>query len=289
MDAFNGVQGLRGWQWLFLLEGLPAIAMGIVAYLVLSNRPDEATWLSSSEKEIVSADIERSFAASRKGELDFSAALRKPAVWLFTLIYLGYYFALTSISTWWPTLLKLVGAGSVTQTGLLSGLISGVAAIGMILIGRSSDRLRERRWHVALCGFVGAAAFLCLPLAAASLGYTVILMMVATTGIFTVLGLFWTIPSSVLSGRAAAGGIALISSIGNLGGFLAPIIIGSIKDRSGSIYIGLSFVAVLLIGAMALLLFVVPKISRASSSVTSKTDTPHHQAASPVKVTDRYR
>jgi nitrate/nitrite transporter NarK len=182
------------------------------------------------------------------------------------LIYLGYYFALTSISTWWPTLLKSVGAGSITQTGLLSGLISGIAAVGMILIGRSSDRMAERRWHVALCGFVGAAAFLCLPLAASNLFSTVVIMTIATTGIFTVLGLFWTIPSAVLSGRAAAGGIALISSIGNLGGFLAPIIIGSIKDKTGSIYIGLSFVAILLIGAMSLLLFVVPKTKQTESS-----------------------
>lgn len=262
MDAFNGVWGLRGWQWLFLLEGLPAIAMGVAAYFILANRPGEADWLSSSEKEMVAADLDRSFAASQKGELDFGAALRKPAVWLFTLIYLGYYFALTSISTWWPTLLKSVGAGSATQVGLLSGAISAVAAVGMVLIGRSSDRMGERRWHVALCGLTGAAAFLCLPLTATSLSFTVALMMIATTGIFTVLGLFWTLPSAVLSGRAAAGGIALISSIGNFAGFLAPIIIGSIKDKTGSLYIGLSFVAILLVGAMTLLLVVVPKSRR---------------------------
>ncbi len=153
MDAFNGVQGLRGWQWLFLLEGLPAIGMGVLAYYVLSDRPSEAAWLSPAEKAAVSDDVDRSVAISRKAELDFGAALRKPAVWLFALIYLGYYFALTSISTWWPTLLKLVGSGSISQTGLWSGLISGVAAIGMVLIGRSSDRMQERRWHVALCGF----------------------------------------------------------------------------------------------------------------------------------------
>lgn len=274
MDGLHNVYGLRGWQWVFLLEGLPTIVMGFVCYLCLSDRPRDADWLSEAEKKAIETDLDESNKVAKE-PVNFGEVLRRPTVWLFTLIYLGFYFSLTSIAIWWPTLLKSVGASTATMTGFLSGAVSAVAAIGMILIGRSSDRLGERRWHVALSGLVGAAGFLSLSFVKDSLPATVLVMMVATTGVVTVLGLFWTIPQQSLLGRGAAGGIAVISSIGNLAGFFAPVLIGTIKDRTGSLYIGLAIVAVLLIFAMIGLLLVVPKASKTQGSSNAISENAH--------------
>ncbi len=132
----------------------------------------------------------------------------------------------------------------------------------MVIVGYSSDRLMERRWHVALCGIAAAVCFLLLPLVSHNPGGTIILLMVASIGIFSVLSLFWTIPSAYLGGSAMAGGIALISSIGYLGAVVSPTLVGWIKVKTGSLYIGLSTIALLLIFAMLLLLIFVPATER---------------------------
>jgi MFS family permease len=260
MDSFDGVHGLRGWQWLFFLEGIPAILMGVISYVYLPDRPATAQWLTVDEKQIIADDTNRSSPHEKdRVTYDFLKAIRAPTVWLLTLVYLGYYFSLTSISIWWPTLLNSVGARTITQTGLLSGLISAAAAAAMILVSRHSDKTGERRWHVALCGITGAVGFLSLSLVSHSMWATVGVMAISTAAIFSLLGLFWTIPPQYLGGRAAAGGIAIISSFGNLAGFFAPIFVGTLKDRTGSLYVGLGSIALLLIGAMLLLLVVVPR------------------------------
>jgi MFS family permease len=260
MGSLQGVNGWYGWQWLFLLEGLPTIVVGVVAYYYLQDGPVHAWWLTQSEKEVVSADLAADAARRRKHSSDeFRAALRDSRVWKLALIYFIYFFALNANILWSPTVLKGVGEQTVGMVGMASGAIALLATAGMILIGRNSDRRMERRWHVCVCGLLAAGAFLLLPLAAGSFAATVALLVVSSTGVYSVLGLFWTIPSSFLKGSAAAAGIALINSFGALAGSMGAALIGWIKVETGSLYVGLSLVAVLLIISMVLLMRWVPR------------------------------
>jgi sugar phosphate permease len=259
MGSMEGVYGIHGWQWLFLIEGLPTIVLGVVAYYYLSDGPATASWLTASEKQQVAADLAADGARRvQKTGSDFKAALGNPAVWRLCLIYFAYFFAINATLLWSPSLLKGVGQQTVGTVGLASGIIATVATIGMILVGRNSDRMLERRWHIAGCGLAAAAGFLLLPLAAQSFWATGVLLIVISTGVYGVLGLFWTIPSSFLQGSAAAAGIALINSFGALAGSLGPTLIGWIKVQTGSLYVGLSVVGLLLIISMLSLLWLVP-------------------------------
>jgi sugar phosphate permease len=263
MDHFHGIYGLRGWQWLFLIEGLPAIALGVIAYFYLQDKPEQAGWLAPEEKQVVIGDLEADRAAGpAKPPKNFREALGDPKIYLMALIYFAYFCSLNTILLWSPTLLRSVGLKTVTAIGWWSGLISLISTLGMVVVGYSSDRLMERRWHVALCGITAAVCFLLLPLVFQNPGLTIALLMVASIGIFSVLSLFWTIPSAYLGGSAMAGGIALISSIGYLGAVVSPTLVGWIKVKTGSLYIGLSTIALMLILAMLLLLIFVPATKR---------------------------
>src|SRR5208337_5001499 len=263
LDHFHGIYGLRGWQWLFLIEGFPAVALGVIAYFYLQDKPEQAGWLAPEEKQVVIDDLEADRAAGpAKPPKNFREALGDPKIHLMALIYFAYFCSLNTILLWSPTLLRSVGLKTVTAIGWWSGLISLISTIGMVVVGYSSDRLMERRWHVALCGMTAAVCFLLLPLVSQNPGLTIALLMVASIGIFSVLSLFWTIPSAYLGGKAMAGGIALISSIGYLGAVVSPTLVGWVKVKTGSLYIGLSTIALMLILAMLLLLIFVPATER---------------------------
>lgn len=263
MHHFQGIYGLRGWQWLFLIEGFPAVALGVIAFFYLEDKPEQAGWLSPEEKQVVINDLEADrIAGPAKPPKNFREALGDPKIYLMALIYFAYFCSLNTILLWSPTLLRSVGLKTVTAIGWWSGLISLISTMGMVVVGYSSDRLMERRWHVALCGITAAISFLLLPLVSQNPGLTIALLMVSSIGIFSVLSLFWTIPSAYLGGSAMAGGIALISSIGYLGAVVSPTLVGWIKVTTGSLYIGLSTIALMLILAMLLLLIFVPAPER---------------------------
>ncbi|MGY3697051.1 sugar phosphate permease [Bradyrhizobium sp. USDA 3240] len=259
MDHMQGVHGLHGWQWLFILEGVPAVLLGIAAYLTLADGPDAAAWLSADERRRVASDLARDRAAVPDTTSSFAAALREPRVYLLAFIYFAFFCSLNTILLWMPTLLKRVGVATTTEIGWLSGAISVASAIGMVAIGYSSDRTRERRWHVVACGLVAAACFIALQAAQGSILLTVTLLAIASIGIFAILSLFWTIPNAMLEGSAAAGGIALISAIGSFGGAVCPALIGWMNVATGSIYAPLALVGALLAVGMLTLILCVPR------------------------------
>ncbi|WP_288050663.1 MFS transporter [Acidiphilium sp.] len=254
MDRMRGMAGLYGWQWLFLVEGLPAVALGIAAFFYLPDRPSQARWLTVAEVERVAADI-RPDRPPTGGGTSFAAALRDGRVYLLSCVYFSFFCSLNTILLWAPTLLRNVGVATATNIGWLSGGLSLASALGMLAVGYSSDRRGERHWHVALCGFVSAGCFLLLPLASSSIIGTIACLTAASIGIFSILSLFWTIPSAYLHGSAAAGGIALISAVGSFGGAVCPAV-GWLTVKTGSLYGAFAAIGLLhAAGMIALLLF----------------------------------
>jgi sugar phosphate permease len=253
MTVTDGSHGLKGWQYLFLIEGLPAIALGIFAYFFIARDPEHATWLDDSERAALTKEIAAGRARTEGQPRSFTAALSDKRVWGLALCYFIFYCVENALLVWIPTLLRSVGSVSILQIGWISGAISLVSMVGMQAISNHSDARQERRWHVIGCGVVSGACFMLLPLAAGSMILTTVILMVASVAVFAFLALFWTIPSAYLQGTSAAGGLALISSIGATGGIVSPIFIGWMKDLTGSFYESLGSMGLLLVLAMALL------------------------------------
>jgi ACS family tartrate transporter-like MFS transporter len=231
--------GLAGWQWLFLLEGLPAIVLGAVVYFQLVDRPSEATWLRDEQRAwlIRTLESEKS-AVPAAGSTDtlavfFTAVVLNARIWLLAFIYFGLNTCSYGISLWLPTLIHSWSTAGSFFIGMVSAIPYLAAAVAMVLIGQHSDRTGERRWHVALCAFSGATA-LFVAAYAGSLAVSVAAISVVMLSVSSMVGPFWALPAKFLQGTAAAAGIALINSIGNLGGFFGPAVIGSVRTSTGS-------------------------------------------------------
>ena len=250
----DGLGGLAGWQWLFLLEALPAVITGVVLFWVLPNRPSEARWLTDSEKAWVQRrlDVEAAELQShqRHGLREVFVSGR---VWLLCLIYFLLNIGSYGYELWLPSIIKSFSGRTDAVVGWINAIPYVIAAVAMVLAGQHSDRTGERRWHVALAAMVsalgfGLSAWFSNPyLALASLA-------VAFAGLKSTLGPFWSLATAFLSGSAAAAGIALINSVGNLGGFFGPYVVGIIKDRTQSNITALLFLgaALLCMGLLAL-------------------------------------
>ncbi|WP_258002246.1 MFS transporter [Burkholderia sp. WAC0059] len=259
MTAFAGTLGLAGWQWMFVIEGLPCVLLGIAAWWILVDRPEDANWLD--------ADGRRALAASRgkprAPHHSFAQVLRDPRVCLMGFAYFCVICGIYTVNFWLPSILKADGVTSTMEIGLYSTIPYLVSIVGMIAFGRSSDRRGERRWHSALPALVGAAT---LALAAAASGHLVAsltCMTVATAAMWIAYTVFWAMPSDYLKGDAAAGGIALINTIGLFGGFLSPTIIGWARTATGSMAAGLYvMVGLLVVGAVLLFSIRLPAAAR---------------------------
>lgn len=256
MSHMNDVHGLRGWQWLFLLEGVPAVGAGVIALFYLTDRPSQARWLTKSEctfiEENLAAD-ER--AKGRVAPHSFGAALKDRRVYIAALGYMVVPWAGSVLNFWAPSIIHRSGITNVLHVGLLSMVPFLIGGLMMIVIGNSSDRTLERRWHFAGCAFISAVGIACLPAASNSWVASIALLTLSTIGYLSAVSLFWTIPPAYLSGPAAAGGIALVSCIGQAGGLIAPLVIGKVNQLTGNIALGLYVVvAVLLAGAASVLL-----------------------------------
>ena len=238
--------GLAGWQWMFLLEGIPAIVMSGVVWYYLKDKPQDAAWMTAAERDWLIATLE----AEHHHEL---AAKARPidvvgvgAVWLLAIVYFGMNCTIYGISFWLPKLIKAQAGFSNVQIGFLSAIPYVAAAVVMVLVGLHSDRTAERRMHVTICAVVAAAG-----LAVAAYTPVFIIMMVAISVAVmagnSMYGPFWAMPTGMLPGAMAATGIAFINSIGNLGGFAGPYAIGLLKTSSGGYRQGLLAVAGMLV------------------------------------------
>ena len=242
--GLDGHMGLKGWQWLFLIEGIPSVLLGVVSWFYLTDKPGKADWLNPEQKAWLSARLDSEIAAKQAAKhLSLGQALASPRVLTLSLIYFGFVGARYGMQFWLPQIVKAFGFSNA-QTGFVTAVPYLFGSVAMILWARHSDRTRERPWHVALPLFLTAIA-----LGASSYTHDPMLTLVALTlaavGTFCTFGVFWTLPTAWLTGTAAAGGIALINSIGNLAGFGGPYLIGWVKESTGSTETGLLVLAVL--------------------------------------------
>lgn len=252
--------GLKGWQWLFLVEGFPAIVLGICAYFCLSDSPKQAAWLSNKEKNIVldglAAEDEGHSTSHGHGLRD---ALTNPKLYIGILAYFTVVVSFNAIAFWTPTIFKEVGVKDLSNVGLLSSLVFFAGALGNYFIGYSSDRYIERRWHFAASALAIAVCFALLPMAAHNIAFAVVLMMIAAAASYGGFVVFWTMPPSFLNQASRAGGIALITAFGGFGQFVSPTLIGWIKSTTGNIYLGFSILGIIsLIGAAIVLVGIAP-------------------------------
>ncbi|GGY28656.1 MFS transporter [Pseudoduganella albidiflava] len=245
MAAFAGQAGLHGWQWLFLLEGLPSVALGIWTLFYLDDNIRAARWLDDASKAVLEREL--SAEAATKRHLPLRQVFASGTVWLLALMYFLFVMGLYGVSFWLPQLLKNSGVRDVFHIGLLTAIPYGVAAVVMVLAARHSDRSGERRWHIAIAGFAGAAGLVAATAWADDTVLALAALSVATAGILTTFPIFWSLPTALLGGTAAAAGIALINSVGNLAGFASPYLVGALRDATGSTAVGISVLAASLV------------------------------------------
>ena len=248
----DGLSGLAGWQWIFVAQGIPSVILGVTTLRFLTDRPSEAKWLSSMEREYLDRTMRTETAdISRTGHVTLRRALLHPTVWRLSLLSFTLLVGLYSISFWLPQIVQSLSSGTNVEVALLSGIPYAAAAVAMVMVGQHSDRNRERCLHIAGSALVGAAG-----LVATAVFQTpvpgLIAISVAAMGIFSAIPVFWSLPTTFLSGTAAAGAIALINSVGNLGGFFGPYLIGCVRDLTGGFTGSLVFIAVLLVGSAVL-------------------------------------
>lgn len=246
MQLFGDTHGLKSWQWMFLLEGAPALLMGVMAYFYLDNRPEDATWLSDEEKRYLQASLDQ----EQKGKQHaygtgaiLAQLLRDPRVYLLSIAYFFSPWALSVLNFWGPAIIRQSGIGNPLVIGFLTTIPNIAGAISMISIGRRSDRLQERRWHFMASVCVTALGALLLAAFHTSWVPAIVFLTFVSVGQYGAFSVFWAIPPTYLSKSTAAIGIAIISSLGQISGLLSSWILGVLKDATGSMVVGLYMVA----------------------------------------------
>ena len=235
MAKLSGVEGFTGWQWLFLLEGIPSVLMGIVVLFFLDDGPQSAKWLKPDERQLLLGKLqEEEEAKQRRGRVHHTLAdaFKSGKVWLLCLVYFGIIMGNYFISFWMPQLIKDNFATDPWHIGLISMIPWGIGAIAMIAWGHHSDKTGERRWHFALAGATAAVFFIFSGMQGLPPVLGLAALSIATAGVMGGLSTFWALPSGILSGAAAAAGIAWINSVGNLAGFVSPYVVGWIRDAT---------------------------------------------------------
>lgn len=252
MNYFDGYNNMPGWQWLFLLEAIPSVVLGFLVLKMLPSKVEQAQWLSSDEKQQLLNTLKED--ALNSSRTSVKEAFKSLGVWALGIIDVFLMFAVYCLNFWLPTLIYDSGVTDNFTIGLLTGVSSILAVGALIFNGMSSDKHRERRWHVALPAFLAAISIGLSPIFSSNPTLTVILFSLANLGLMAAFPVFWCLPATFLSGRAAAAGIAIIASMSTLGGIAATSLIGLLKDVTQSSNLGLWIVSicVLLAGLMVL-------------------------------------
>ena len=257
MDTLSGVLGLAGWQWLFLGEGIPSILVGIWVLFYLDSSILEAKWLNKEEKALLAKNIEAE--DKHKTELKVIDAFKSSKVWVLSAIYFTLMVGLYGIAFWLPTIIKAFGVKGYFGVGMITAIPYFVAVVGMIILSMQSDKTGERRIYYVLNVIAGGIGLILSGIFASNPILAIIFLSIATLGVIGSMPIFWPIPSAFLAGTAAAAGIGIVNSIGNLGGYIGPNVpIWAkflSKDPSASLYI---IACILFIGAL-LTFFFIPK------------------------------
>jgi MFS family permease len=266
MASFAGMHGLEGWQIVFIYEGLPAVILGMFVLFCLPDAPAKAKWLSQTDKAFVERTLKAEAIAIKHH--NFVSVLKEPKVYIAFLMWVSVLAGTSSVALWIPSVLKMVGFSDVRVIGMLAAIPFLLAVVAMYLVARHSDRKQERNWHLVCCVVLAGLALIGLGVLPTTHVTAVLLLTIAAAALWCATPIFWTIPPSFLRGSAAAGGVALISSGGALGGFISPIIIGSVTKATGSVLFGLAAVGTMLVAAATI--FVVSNLlDRRSANLPS--------------------
>lgn len=270
MNTLHGVNGWSGWQWVLLIEGIPSVIAGFVTWFYLTDRPEQAHWLSERERQLVHDDLERDQRALGDRPHGMFDALRHGRIWLLILIFFCIIAANSALTFYGPTLVKEVG---FTNPAVIGWIMAGAylcGAAGMIWNGFHSDAKQESRYHCAVAAALGSVSLIVIATFLESSALAVLLALtLAIVGTMSAIPVFWQLPGRFLAGTAAAGGVALINSIANLAGFGAPWMLGAIKTSTGSLAPGLYVVAAVEICATILILACVPSFRKEPSGIAT--------------------
>ncbi|MBB5958231.1 MFS family permease [Saccharothrix tamanrassetensis] len=259
MHGLGGVGGLADWQWLFLVEGIPPIVLALLVFRLFVDEPEQARWLSPAEKVAVRADLDADQQRKRpadkaNGHSGLILALRDRKVWLLGLCACGAYTLANAVSYWTPRIIAEAGVGNVLDLGLFSALPPLAGIVVMLVVSRHSDRTLERRRHTATSWLVAALALVALSFSGGNVAVVVVLLAVLAAAHYAGLTVFYSIPSIYLSDRAAATGIAVVTSMGSFAAAVSPSLLGFIQQGTGSLALGLRISAVFVLLAVALVL-----------------------------------
>ncbi|MCS3469679.1 MFS family permease [Pseudomonas sp. JUb42] len=251
MSSMAGIQGMAGWQWMLIIEGIPSVIMAFVVIACLCDNIDKAKWLSAAEKAMLKANLQ----TDSTGKVTrISEVFLNPRVWLLVLILLTFNTGFYGLAFWMPSIIKSTGITSTVQIGLLTAIPYGVATVIMLLNARHSNRTGERRLHAAIPAFIGCIGLILSAFFAHNLVLSVLFLTVAASGILSLMPIFWTLPGSLLSGAAAAAGIGMINAIGNLSGFTGSMITAVAENLTGDINNGTYVLALCLLVSGGLIL-----------------------------------
>jgi MFS family permease len=278
MDAFSGSWGLAGWQWLFLIEGIPSIIVGFWVISYLDSSIQEAKWLTAEEKAVLEKNIEAEDA--HKAEHKLSDAFRNPKVYVLCAIYFTLMIGLYGIAFWLPTIIKAFGVKGYLEVGLISAIPYTVAVIGMMIVSRHSDRTGERRMHYVINVTAGAIGLMLSGYFASSPLLSIAFISIGTLGVIGSMPLFWPMPTAFLAGTAAAAGIGIVNSVGNLGGYVGPNVPIWVKHFSNNPSAALYAIGVVLLIGAGLVLAFIPQ------SVNAKPQASRLDAAPPMTLAE---
>ncbi|NUF99641.1 MFS transporter [Acinetobacter oleivorans] len=259
MDRMSGVHGWFGWQWMFLIEAIPTVIVGLLVLAVLKDSVQDANWLTQDEKNLVKQELAQDN-QHKEGHASVKEFIADKRLWLLAGIYFCVVMGQYAITFWLPTLIRNSGISDNWHIGLLTSLPYMCAIVVMILAGRSGDHFQERRWHLIIPMCAGAIALTFATLFASNLTLSLICLCIAASGVLTASSLFWMLPTNFLGGVSAAAGIAAVNSFANLAGFCSPYLIGWVTTNTGSNAIGMFLITAVLIFGASLVLRVPAKL-----------------------------